>query len=117
VGMFKDFKGMMEGSAQLAQQGHAIQQQYSNAQVQATQPVDLNDPLWAPIEGITLDQYAKLTAALVRQNLGGIEQIEAWLETQGVKKGTWKTVQEGWTQRMAGNVAVSTRYGTIYAQS
>jgi len=117
MGMFKDFKDMMQGSAQLAQQGHQLQQQVYGAQAQAEGPVDLNDPMWAPIEGITLDQYAKLTAALVRQNLAGIDQIEAWLETQGVKKGTWQTVQEGWTQRMAGNLAVRTRYGTVYSQS
>ena len=77
MGFFKDMKGMMDGAAELQKQGLAMQQQFAGAQAGATQPVDLNDPLWAPIHGITLDQYATLTAALVRQNLGGIEQIEA----------------------------------------
>ena len=58
MGFFKDMKGMMDGAAELQKQGLAMQQQFAGAQAGATQPVDLNDPLWAPIHGITLDQYA-----------------------------------------------------------
>ena len=86
------------------------------AQAAAQQPVDLNDPVWAPIDGITLDKYAQLTAAMARQNLGTPDQAQAWLEAQGVKPGTWAEVQTGWVNRMATSEAVRTRYGILYAK-
>jgi hypothetical protein len=87
------------------------------AQAAARQPVDLNDPIWRPIDGITLDKYALLTAKMSRQSLGTPDQTEAWLEAQGVKAGTWATVQTGWVNRMATSEAVRTRYGVLYTQA
>jgi hypothetical protein len=54
---------------------------------------------------------------MARQNLGTPDQSEAWLETQGVTKGTWANVNVGWVNRMATNEAVRTRYGLLYTQS
>ena len=80
-------------------------------------PVDLDDPVWAPIEGITLDRYAQLTAALARDDLGRSDRTQAWLESEGVAPGTWGQVQAGWVNRMSKNEAVRTRYGVLYAQA
>jgi len=117
VGLFKDMSGTMKATPDLIDNASQMQQNAMAAQASAHQPVDLNDPAWAPIEGITLDKYAQLTAAMARQNLGTPDQSEAWLETQGVTRGTWADVNVGWVNRMATNEAVRTRYGVMYSQS
>lgn len=117
MGLFKDMKDTMKATPGLINNAQQMQQNAMASQAAAQQPVDLNDPVWAPIDGITLDKYAQLTAAMARQNLGSPDQAEAWLETQGVAKGTWAGVNVGWVNRMATNEAVRTRYGVLYTQS
>jgi hypothetical protein len=114
VGLFKNAKDTMGDADDLAVQ---MQADVSASQAAAQQPVDLTDPVWAPIDGITLDKYAQLTAAMARQNLGTSDEAQAWLEAQGVAVGTWPNVQTGWVNRMATNEAVRTRYGVLYSQS
>lgn len=117
MGLFKDMKDTMQATPALINQAQQMQQNAMAMQASANQPVDLNDPVWSPIEGITLDKYAQLTAAMARQNLGTPDLAEAWLETQGVARGTWSNVNVGWVNRMATNEAVRTRYGLLYSQS
>lgn len=109
MGLFKDAKKAINDAQQMQADAQSMMDQ-------ANQPVDPSDPIWAPIEDITLDRYAEISAALVRQNLAGADQVTAWVETQGVKPGTWPAVQQGWTQRMGANMAVRTRYGVLYSQ-
>jgi hypothetical protein len=109
VGVFKDFETSIEGAAG--------SDDASAGRAGALQPVDLNDRMWRPIDGITLDKYAQLTAAMARRRLGPPEEAEAWLEDHGVKPGTWGNVQTGWVNRMAVHEAVRTRYGILYGQS
>jgi hypothetical protein len=116
VGLFKDIKASMDDGT--GSSGDAGAMHGSSAgRAGALQPVDLNDPIWEPIDGITLDKYAQLTAAMARQSLGPQDEAEAWLETQGVKPGTWGNVQTGWVNRMATHEAVRTRYGILYSRS
>lgn len=115
MGFFKDIKSTVESANQAA--SHAAAMQASVASAAAGAPVDLNDPMWAPIHGITCDRYAQLTAQMVRQDLGGLEGSQAWLEGQGVVPGTWAEVSSGWAQRMQTYEPVRTRYGFVYAQS
>ncbi|MEL7209694.1 MAG: hypothetical protein AAGK32_15910 [Actinomycetota bacterium] len=113
MGLFKSMKnakGMVADAKQMQADANAMM-------AEANQPVDPNDPAFEPIEGISLDEYARITAALAKQNLAGIEQVNAWVETQGVQPGTWQTVQNGWVQRMSGNAQVRNRYGVLYSQS
>ena len=81
------------------------------------QPVDLEDPIWAPIDGITLDKYAQITAAMAREQPGARSDSQTWLEAHGVKPGTWGNVQAGWVDRMATSEPVRTRYGILYSRS
>lgn len=117
MGLFKNLKDTMDNASALAGQAGQMQQNAYAAQAAPHQPVDLNDPIWQPIEGITLDKYAQLTAAMGRQNLGTPDQVQAWLEAQGVKAGTWAEVESGWVNRMATNEVVRTRYGVLYTQA
>lgn len=117
MGRFKNIKDSMDDADAPSGQAPVMQQNAYASQAAANQPVDLNDPIWAPIDGITLDKYAQLTAAMARQSLGTPDQAQAWLEAQGVQPGTWAEVQTGWVNRMATNEAVRTRYGVLYSQS
>lgn len=117
MGLFKDMRDTMSAAPQLIDQASQMQRNAMAAAAGAHQPVDLNDPAWAPIDGITLDKYAQITAAMARRSLGPPDQAQAWLEGQGVKPGTWGNVQTGWVNRMATNEAVRTRYGILYSQS
>ena len=117
MGLFRDMKDTMRAAPELSGNAQQMQQNAMASQTAAQQPVDLNDPVWAPIDGITLDKYAQLTAAMARQNLGTPDQAEAWLETQGVATGTWAGVNVGWVNRMSANESVRTRYGVLYTQS
>ena len=117
MGLFKEIKGSMDEAAAATEQAAQRSQRAFAAHAAPLQPVDLNDPVWAPIDGITLDKYAQITAAMARQSLGPPDQAQAWLEEQGVKPGTWGNVQTGWVNRMATNEAVRTRYGILYSQS
>ena len=116
MGLFKNLKGTMDQAGEMTAQAQQMQENAMAQQQAANAPVDLDDPMWEPIEGVTLDQYAQVTAALATQNLGGVENVKAWVETQGVPEGTWETVQNGWVQRMGANEAVRTRYGVLYSQ-
>lgn len=109
MGFFKNMRATVDTAREMQANAEAMV-------AEANQPVDLNDPVWAPIEGIDLDRYAQITAALARQSLAGVEQVEAWVESQGVHPGTWSAVNQGWTQRMAGNMQVRNRYGVLYSQ-
>ena len=112
MGLFKSMKnvkGMVDDAKAMQADAQAMMDE-------ANRPVAADDPMFDPIEGITLDRYAQLTAALAKQNLQGIDQVTAWVESQGVAPGTWQTVQNGWVQRMAANAQVRNRYGVLYSQ-
>jgi hypothetical protein len=116
VGLSKNSEEPTGDAGALTDQATPLPGELYAAQVAAQEPVDLNDPIWAPIDGITLDKYAQLTAAMAREDVGTADQAQAWLESHGVKPGTWGQVQTGWVNRMATNEAVRTRYGILYAQ-
>ncbi|MCP4680433.1 MAG: hypothetical protein GY854_34105 [Deltaproteobacteria bacterium] len=77
---------------------------------------EYDDPMWAPIQGITVEKYAEITAALGKANIMGIENVAAFAENFGVPQGTWQEVQTGWVQRMSANETVRVRYGNIYSE-
>lgn len=116
MGLFENAKEPVDGAGAQAEHVDQVSDGMHAAQLAAQQPVDLNDPVWAPIDGITLDKYAQLTAAMARQDLGTSDEALVWLESQGVKPGTWGEVQTGWVNRMATSEAVRTRYGVLYAR-
>ena len=112
MGLFKDLRNTA-ASAQAAAQAS---QQMAAAQQQAMQEPDLNDPMWAPIDGIDCDTYARIMAGLLKDGVAGPEAVNAYAEAHGVPAGQWHAVQLGWNERMAQHMAVRTRYGTLYSQ-
>lgn len=113
MGMFKDLRSTMAAGKDAAEAAQAMAQ----AQQQALQAqVDPNDPMWAPIEGIDCDTYARISAGLLKDGVAGIEAVNAYAESHGVPPGRWNEVQQGWTHRMAQHMPVRTRFGTLYSQ-
>lgn len=117
MGLFKDAKNMMSQAGAITAQAQQMQAAALAQQQAAAAPVDLADPMWAPIEGVSLDQYAKISAGLVRDGVTGIEAVEAYAESHGVPAGKWQAVQTGWVARMGQHMEVRTRYGNLYSQA
>jgi len=114
MGMLKNFKDMMDGAKDLTKQAQEYQAQAIQNQQAASQPVDLNDPMWAPIEGVTVDKYAEISAGLMKNTIMGLENVNKYVEALGVPTGAWQAVQNGWVARMGGHVPVRTRFGNLY---
>lgn len=114
MGMFKDFDNMMKNANEAIKKSQDMQAKAAADQQTASQPIDLSDPMWQPIEGITLDKYAEITALMGKNNVMGPEAVNAFVESKGVKPGTWQVVQNGWVARMGSNEPVRTRYGILY---
>jgi hypothetical protein len=116
MGFFKDMKNMMDSASKMTQAAQQQQAAAIAAQQAAAAPADLNDPAFAPIEGITVDKYAEISAGMMKKGVVGVEAVNAYAESMGVKPGTWQAVQTGWVARMGQNMAVRTRYGNLYAE-
>lgn len=114
MGLIKNFKGMMDGTKDLTKQAQEMQKQAMEAQQAASKPVDLNDPMWAPIEGVTLDKYAEISAGLMKNGVMGLENVNKYAESMGVPAGAWQTVQNGWVAKMGQHEPVRVRYGNLY---
>ena len=74
------------------------------------------DP-WSPIEGVTVETYAQLTAQAARQGLHDPTAVAAWAGVNGVPPDTWAVVHAGWRRRIDSHSEVRSRYGTLYALS
>jgi hypothetical protein len=114
MGFFKDMKNMVNNANSMVGNAQQMQANAMAAQQAANAPVDPNDPIFAPIEDISVDKYAEISAGLMKKGIMGLENVNAYVESMGVKAGTWPTVQNGWVQRMGANMAVRTRYGNLY---
>jgi len=114
MGMFKDMKNMMQNANDMTKAAQEMQANAQAAQQAASEPVDPNDPSFAPIAGITVDKYAEISAGLLKNGVQGIEAVNAYAESMGVQPGTWQEVQNGWVARMGQSMAVRTRYGNLY---
>lgn len=77
--------------------------------------VDRSGPEWEPIEGITIEKYAEISAAMQKDGIMGVDAVNAHAEKLGVPPGKWNEVQLGWTNRMQTNANVRNRYGMLYS--
>ncbi len=80
----------------------------------AKKPVDHSDPKWEPIHGITLDKYAELSVYMAKNNIVVAEKVKEYVEANGVPRGMWLEVLNGWTVRIGQDVDVRIRHGVIY---
>lgn len=116
MGMFKDMKKMMENAGEMTDAAKKMQADALAQQQAASAPADPNDPDFAPIQGISVDKYAEITAGLVKNGVQGVDEVVAYAESMGVPSGTWQEVQNGWVARMGQSEPVRLRYGNLYAE-
>jgi hypothetical protein len=81
-----------------------------------TAGVEPGDDVWAPIEGMTLDEYARLCAGIVALGIRGEPNVHAWVEGRGVRPGTWAAVTAGWNARMQSDQRVRERYARLFVE-
>jgi hypothetical protein len=116
--VFKDMKKMMEGANQAAAASAGLAQAGAGQMAVFDQStLDPNDPVFEPIEGISLERYAELCAGLVKNNVATEESAHAWVESQGVAPGSWKAVSEGWNKRMGEKPALAMRYNDLFQKA
>jgi hypothetical protein len=122
VGRLKDFKDSMANLTEAAKAAPAAKQAAEN-QATAMQAgltegtYDPNDPGFEPVEGVTLEQYAKLCKTLAGAGLKDEAEVDQWAQQQGLESGQFKRVSDEYTQRMGTNRALTNRFGMLYAQS
>jgi hypothetical protein len=121
VGFFKDIKSTL-GSATEAAKAAPAAKQAAESQATAMQAglvegtYDPNDPGFEPVEGVTLDQYAKLCKAVAGAGLKDEAEVDQWSQQQGLQAGQFKRVSDEFTKRMGTNRALTNRFGMLYAQ-
>jgi hypothetical protein len=121
VGFFNDFKSTL-GSATDAAKNAPAAKQAAEAQAPALQSglsegsYDPNDPGFEPVEGVTLEQYAKLCKAVASAGLKEEAEVDQWARQQGLQPGQFKRVNDEFTKRMGTNRALTNRFGMLYAQ-
>ncbi len=121
MGFFKDIKSTL-GSATEAAKAAPAAKQAAEAQADSLQAgltpdtVDADDPGFEPVEGVTLEQYAKLCKAVAGAGLKDEAEVDQWAEQQGLQAGQFKRVSDEFTKRMGTNRALTNRFGMLYAQ-
>jgi hypothetical protein len=121
MGFFKDIKSSL-GSATEAAKNAPAAKQAAEAQATAMQAgmtegsYDANDPGFEPVEGVTLEQYAKLCKAVAGAGLKDEADVDTWAQQQGLQAGQFKRVNEEFTKRMGTNRALTNRFGMLYSQ-
>jgi len=81
-----------------------------------TAGVEPGDDVWAPVEGVTLDDYARLCAGIIGLGIRGEPNVHAWVEGRGVRPGTWDVVATEWNARMQSDQRVRERYARVLAE-
>jgi hypothetical protein len=76
--------------------------------------VDENDPIWDPIEGVALEQYATITKGAAGQGITDEAGVLAYAEQQGVSQEAFAKAMAGWNDRMKQSMAVGQRFNAVY---
>lgn len=111
----KNMGTSVESMKQMVQDAKTVSENTQKSIADAKKPVDASDPKWEPIRGITLDRYAELSVYLAKNNIFITDEINEFVEANGVPKGAWMDVLNGWSVRIGQDVDVRIRYGVIYA--
>ena len=121
MGMFKNVKDTLASATEAAKHAPAAKEaaeaQATAAQAGLTEGTyDPNDPGFEPVEGVSLEQYAKLCKTLAGAGLKDEAEVDQWAQQQGLQSGQFKRVNDEFTKRMGTNRALTNRFGMLYAQ-
>lgn len=73
-------------------------------------PVADDDPIWAPIEGIDLQTYARVAKAGQAAGVTDEAGMAAVAQQEGLDPAAWSAAASGWIARMGQNMAVGQRF-------
>jgi hypothetical protein len=76
-------------------------------------PGRVDGGLLDPINGISLDEYARIAKTIGEQRLDQAG-TEALVRRVGHSVDDWQSAYDGWNERFKGNTALSVQFGTIY---
>ena len=121
MGMFKNVKDTLASATEAAKHAPAAKEaaeaQATAAQAGLTEGTyDPNDPGFEPVEGVSLEQYAKLCKTLAGAGLKDEAEVDQWAQQQGLQSGQFKRVNDEFTKRMGTTRALTNRFGMLYAQ-
>lgn len=141
MGLFKqlkDMKNVVNAAPAMISEARALQEQAAQMQANgqlgyaggpaATAPgfpgaaipqpaeVPAGDPRLAPIEGVSLALYARVSKAAATRGLdeAGMAQYAA---SVGANPATWQAVMNGWNARMRGDMPLATQFGRLYQEA
>ncbi len=73
-----------------------------------------DDPIWAPIEGIDLETYAKVAKKGANARVTDEAGMAAMAQAEGLDPAAWATAVKGWMDRMGQNMAVGQKFRSFY---
>jgi hypothetical protein len=106
-------QAMAQGQAQGGQYAAAniaAAQAESNAVKAEAAALDKNDPMFAPIEGVSYDDYVALAVKMQPAGTDTAKQLEI-AKANGYDEAKWKAVSEGYTKRCMENPQFARRLG------
>ncbi len=119
MGLFKKAKD----AAAAAQQGFAQQQQPGMVHVRGAGPIDpavmggpstrsvaADDPIWQPINGISLQDYAALARDAQARGVTDEAGMITLAQERGWQPADTKAALDGWVQRMGQSMAVGQQF-------
>jgi hypothetical protein len=80
-------------------------------------PIDPNAPELAPIEGVTLEQYAEVAVGMQGLSPDDDAGMRAYAESHGIAPGTWDAVRDGWNARFEKSPDLVLHWGDVYRQA
>lgn len=126
MGMFqqmKDLKGIVAAAPTMVAEAQALQasaKQYGVVAAQGapvlgmptTTPIDPADPRLAPIDGLTIEMYARVS----KVSAAGIDRASliAYAAGLGIDEQTWDSASYAWTERMRGDMPLAVHFGNLY---
>jgi hypothetical protein len=72
------------------------------------------DPIFEPIEGVSLEQYAQIAKGAADEGITDEAGVLAYAEQQGVAPAAFQAAMTGWNDRMKESMAVGQRFNKIY---
>ena len=80
----------------------------------SAQSVAADDPIWEPIEGVSLEQYAQITKSAADAGITDEDGVLAHAEEHGVAGSAFRAAMAGWNERMQQSMAVGQRFNAVY---
>jgi hypothetical protein len=72
------------------------------------------DDEWKPIEGVSLEAYARLTAAMTAEGMLDPAAVETYVSGRGVPARAWPRITTGWSARLARDRRLRDRFEQLH---